>query len=539
MDPLLSNSNFLHLIEMGPIVVLSWSTDEGWPIKYVSGNIENVLGIPSDALFQKSVKYSDFIHPEDIDRISTEVSTFISAKTNIFYQEYRLCYQNNPPLWVGDFTAVDYNDEGMALSINGYLFDISKTKEAEEKVERMIYFDTLTDLPNRQKFQIDTETNAIHACAIFNIDNFKEINDFFGIEAGDVILKQVAQWFGEINLLAYRIAGDEFAVAFYDTLTSSSCYSRLSDILSLFEEKTFFIGNEPLNLRLSVGLAVGNEKLLTRADIALHSAKEQKIPIAIYDEEDNIEQKYYANIAMANTVRKALLNGRIICHYQPIFDLNTETITKYEALVRMIDDEGRLICPLEFLPMAKKTKLYSQITRAVIHHACSTFADRSEEFSVNISLADIKDPHTVQEIFKTIIKTSTASRIVFEILESEGIENYDEVAQFITQAKSLGAKIAIDDFGSGYSNFEHILKLDINCIKIDGSLIRGIADNPRHQIIVETIVTFAQKIGASTIAEFVTDADVYETVKKLGVGASQGYYTGKPEAIVSDIEKTQ
>lgn len=181
--------------------------------------------------------------------------------------------------------------------------------------------------------------------------------------------------------------------------------------------------------------------------------------------------------------------------------------------------------------MQKKTKLYSHITQEVIHQACNTFKDREEAFSINLSIDDIKDSNTVQEIIKTIIKTNTASRIIFEILESEGIENYEEVVNFITQIKALGAKIAIDDFGTGYSNFEHILKLNVDYIKIDGSLIKGIQQDKKHKIIVETIVDFAKKVGSKTIAEFVSDEEIFKNIKEIGVDFSQGYFTGKPSLL--------
>ena len=215
-----------------------------------------------------------------------------------------------------------------------------------------------------------------------------------------------------------------------------------------------------------------------------------------------------------------------------IVDLKTNTIAKYETLVRMIDKNNQIIPPLDFLRIAKKTKLYSYITKEVIRQACKTFENRKEYFSINLSIDDIKDASTVQEIINTIIKTKTASRIIFEILESEGIENYDEVVNFITQIKALGAKIAIDDFGTGYSNFEHILKLNVDFIKIDGTLIKNVVHNEKHKIIVETIVDFAKKIKAKTIAEFVSDEAIYLTIKEIGVDFSQGYYTGKPAELI-------
>ena len=173
----------------------------------------------------------------------------------------------------------------------------------------------------------------------------------------------------------------------------------------------------------------------------------------------------------------------------------------------------------------------------MIQQACRLFAQRQEPFSVNLSIEDINDNEVVQKIIHTITTTNTAHQITFEILESEGIENYNSVANFIAQAQSLGARIAIDDFGTGYSNFEHILKLNIDFIKIDGSLITGIANHLRHRIIVETISNFAQKIGAKTIAEFVSTEETYTTLKSIGIDYAQGYYLGKP-AKLSSIPET-
>jgi PAS domain S-box-containing protein/diguanylate cyclase (GGDEF)-like protein len=403
--------------------------------------------------------------------------------------------------------------------------DLTELYEAQKKLENLAFYDQLTGLPNRQKITADMNKKAPTGCAILNIDDFKEINDFFGLAAGDEILRQVSQWF------PYRLGGDEFAITFYDDLSLDEILLHINSLLSSLEEKVFTIADETINLRMTVGIAIGEKDLLTRADIALHAAKEKKIPISVYEEQKNIEENYRNNIAMASSIRQALSDKRVICYYQPIVNLLTGKTDKYETLVRMIDQEGKIVPPMEFLSIAKKTKIYPQITREVIHQACTLFATREEEFSINLSDSDIRDTQTVNTIIDTIIKTGTASRIVFEILESEGIENYEEVAKFITKVKAFGAKIAIDDFGTGYSNFENILKLNVDYIKIDGSLIRGITTNSRHNIIVETIIDFAKKIGAKTIAEFVSDEAIYDAVVKHGIDYSQGYYTGKPEPL--------
>lgn len=441
----------------------------------------------------------------------------------------RRCNGEVFPEWIS-ITAI-FDDQH---TINNYLAvfsDLSELRESQKKQVELAFYDQLTSLPNRQKIVADMDQNKPRACALFNIDDFKEINDFFGINAGDSILYQVGQWLIEMGFAPYRTGGDEFAILFYEYTTWKQLHHQLTTLMDMLEEKVFIVSDETFNLRMSIGVALGTGKLLTRSDIALHRAKEKKIPIALYEEEENIEETYRANIAMASSIRKALANQRIICHYQPIVNLSTGIIDKYETLVRMINEDGKFIPPMEFLPIAKKTKVYAQITREVIYQACSLFATRSESFSINLSDSDIRDPYTVQEIIKIIIKTRTASRIVFEILESEGIESYEEVASFINQVKSLGAKISIDDFGTGYSNFENVLKLNVDYIKIDGSLIQGITSNSRHNIIVDSIVDFARKIGAKTVAEYVSNEAIYEAVKKHGIDYSQGYYTGKPDSL--------
>ncbi|MFY9142573.1 EAL domain-containing protein [Sulfuricurvum sp.] len=518
-----------HLIESGPVVVFEWSGEEGWPINFVSTNVENVLGLSYDKLINRSAKFADFVHPEDIPNVEQEVKKYLEESATKFVQEYRLIKEDGEVIWIKDYTIVEYDEENSSTIIKGYIFDNTTQKIADDRVQYLYYHDQLTELPNRQKLILDIENHPPKACAIFNIDSFREINDFFGIAIGDKILIDLALEAKKMEINVYRIGGDEFAVLFYEDYTQHTLEEKITQMLLQLHDMTFMVSGEIINVHMNVGAALGSEKILTRADIALHKAKENKLAIGIYKEKENIEEIYKKNINMAAALHKALIEGRVVCYYQPIVDIATHKTVKYEVLVRMIDDQGNIILPLEFLHIAKKTKLYSKITHEVVHQACRYFATRSEEFSINLSIDDINDPYTVQEIITKIIDTGTADRVVFEILETEGIENYASVSRFIKQVKALGAKIAIDDFGTGYSNFEHILQLNVDYIKIDGSLIRTINENSRHRLIVETIVEFSKKIGAKTIAEFVTDEKVYEVVKELGIDYSQGYFTGKPE----------
>ena len=540
MDEILQSSNFLKLVSKH-LPDMLWAKDlEGNYLFANEAMCKNLLmTTPEEVIGKKDLffaarernRYPDNPQWHTFGEIcfDTDFIVLEHMKPMIFEEsgniKNKLTY-----LEVHKAPLIDAN--GNTIGTIGSGRDVTAQFLLEQKIEKLAYFDQLTSLPNRQKILLDINEKSPTACVIFNIDEFKEINDFFGTTNGDKILQEIANWFLNIDFETYRIDGDEFAILYYDDISIEDLKSTIENLLSLFEKELFHIEDELIHVQFSVGIAKVKDNLLTKADIAVHSAKENKIRISIYEENANIEQKFKKNIAIAAAIREALFENRIICFYQPIVDLKTNTIAKYETLVRMIDKNNQIIPPLDFLRIAKKTKLYSYITKEVIRQACKTFENRKEYFSINLSIDDIKDASTVQEIINTIIKTKTASRIIFEILESEGIENYDEVVNFITQIKALGAKIAIDDFGTGYSNFEHILKLNVDFIKIDGTLIKNVVHNEKHKIIVETIVDFAKKIKAKTIAEFVSDEAIYLTIKEIGVDFSQGYYTGKPAELI-------
>lgn len=404
-----------------------------------------------------------------------------------------------------------------------------KIAEQTHEATRHLYYDNLTTLPNRLKLQEDLSTKQSNTVAILNIDDFKEINDFFGIDAGDWLLSQIAHWLVEMKLSPYRLGGDEFAFRIKEGSTSAEFRHNIEMLLSLLSEKLFMIADETVHVRATVGIAIESEKPLIHADVALNKARSAKLPYSVYDQSEGIEQQYQANIAMSARIRQALVEHRIVCQYQPIVSCISGKIEKFETLVRIKNEDNSLIAPYDFLPIAQKIKLYHHITQEVVYQACNLFAARHEQFSINLSGSDILDNRTVTTIENILRQTGTADRIIFEILESEGIENFDEVASFIARMKAMGAKIAIDDFGTGYSNFENILKLNVDILKIDGSLIKSINENPRHRIVVEAIVDFAHRIGIDTVAEFVSSEEILQNVTDLGITYAQGFYTGKPQ----------
>lgn len=425
-----------------------------------------------------------------------------------------------------------FDENKNLIGVIGTARDITEQILLKERNEYLMYFDQLTSLPNRQKIILDIENKKAKSSIVFNIDDFKEVNDFFGTNNADKILQDIALRFIKYGYTAYRIDGDEFAILFFDEKSEEELQNEAIKIIDLLDSEPFYIDDKTILITFSIGIAKSDEKLLTKVDIAVNNAKTSNNHICIYEESKNIEERYKENIELATQIKEAILGNRIICHYQPLLNIENSEIYSYESLVRLIDNKGNSLAPYKFLDFSKKIKLYSSITKIVVTQACKTFQNRDENFSINLSVDDIKDLETVDFILKTIKETNTSRRVTFEILESEGIENYQEVISFINQIKSLGARIAIDDFGTGYSNFEHLLRLDVDYIKIDGSLIKNIVTDDKHRLIVETIVSFARRIGIKTVAEFVSDEKILQTIKEIGISCAQGYHIGKPETLV-------
>jgi EAL domain-containing protein (putative c-di-GMP-specific phosphodiesterase class I) len=193
--------------------------------------------------------------------------------------------------------------------------------------------------------------------------------------------------------------------------------------------------------------------------------------------------------------------------------------------------------PIRFLEIAIKSKLYPEITKSIVRKSFEFFREKDYEFSINISIHDIENRKTLQFILEQIINFPNPKNITFEILESDRVENYEKLNKFIKEIKSHGCKIAIDDFGSGYSNFSHILELNVNYLKIDSSLVRFITKDQNSRVIVKTIVNFALNLNLKTIAEFVEDKKSMELLEQMGVDFVQGYYIGRPQSgLNSDFE---
>jgi len=415
-----------------------------------------------------------------------------------------------------------------------YLNDISLELEYEIDRHKLLYTDSLTELPNRLKLIEDLKIGEldVKSLSIIDINSFKEINDFFGNKIGDEILQGVAEIIKEEisnyeNLSLYKFPADTYCVVNLDK-NQNDFIEIIKNIVFSIDEKIFNIDNNEINTRVRAGISFSekNNKLIT-ADLALQAAKKDlKEYLVFYDKLDNI-QEYQNNIQWTKKIKYALENDNIIVYFQPLINNETLKVEKYECLVRMLDDE-KVISPFFFLDISKKCNQYHKITKVVIEKSCQTFSNLLYEFSVNISYEDIIEPSFLEFINSMFKKYDIKNKIVFEILEDQSIKDYNVLSKFIDEIKSLGCKVAIDDFGSGYSNFEHLLKMKIDYLKIDASLIKNVAKDTNSYKVTKTVIDFAKSLDLKTIAEFVENKEIFDVVKDLGSTYSQGYYFSAP-----------
>jgi len=412
---------------------------------------------------------------------------------------------------------------------------LKKTKELNIK----IYTNHISGLANRNQLLEDLHKYNFKHMALLNIDKFQRFNDVYGENLGNVALKLSAEFlqkqiYGD-DILLYHIGGDEFVFASKDSarIDNNQFIKNIENILSIYEKEIFTHKDKTFNFIISAGIAfIGRRKILAYADMALKDAKKRNQHISIFNEDKELQQNHKQDIECHKRLLNAFENGGIISHFQPIAPIQNSSLPiKYESLVRMKLEDGSTVPPINFLDIAKQNRVYYKVTRNVVINTLFTITQHKVPCSLNISIDDIENPQTLDMLYEMFDNFQYNHLLTIELLETEDFKDYDTVYEFCTKIRSYGIKIALDDFGSGYSNFSHILKLPIDYIKIDSSLISNIDRDLNSQMMVETIVQLAQKLKIQTIAEFVSSKEILDTVKRLNIDYAQGYYIGKPENI--------
>ncbi len=425
----------------------------------------------------------------------------------------------------------------IVMFIAYFLYQSIKYKKELEKM----YIDPLTGAYNRHFMYDHMDILKMDTFTVFviDIDFFKRINDTYGHEVGDQVLKEIASriksCLSEEDILI-RYGGEEF-ILFKKSNPDSPTYKYdmvqfARTVKNAVTKRYISVGNIKMKVTVSIGINLYEyeksvEEAIKHADMALYKAKQRgRNRIEVYNTNLKFESK---NI---NIVKEAIEEDRVICHYQPIVDLTTGKITKYEALVRILTADKKILYPGQFLDAIKRTYVNVDLTKKVIEYN-SKILDiyKDIEISVNLSAMDIYNEDIIY-LLSALFDGDKAERVTIEILESEEIEDYSYFKEQVQKIKELGCKIAIDDFGTGYSNFSHIVELNPDYIKIDGSLIKNIDLDPRAFSIVKAIKLFTDDLNIDVVAEFIHNEQVLRKVKSIGIRYGQGFYLKKPVEFV-------
>lgn len=401
------------------------------------------------------------------------------------------------------------------------------------KAERAANLDDVTGIGNRRAIQERMKVYRKPCLFLISLDQFSHVNSIYGSRAGDALLRQVV---GRLNRQygnraeLFRVGSNNFALLF-DMLDGGRYNQMAFELLSLLEDSVYEIQDIPVRISCSVSIA-DIPPLLEHANIVLTDLKRRRYAKhAVYSNRLGLETAIEGNLKILEQLKTAIDHDRICPHFQPIFCNRTGRIEKHECLIRLETAEGDVIPPIKFLPIARESGLYASLTRIMVEKSLCYFRDKEGDLSINLSPDDILNMETMAFIFAAMdLEPDLARRVTFEILESEKVQNWNAVKEFIQWAKGLGCRIAIDDFGAGYSNFEMILSLQVDYVKIDGSLIKAIDTDRNSETVTRTIIEFARQIGIKTVVEFVHSEAVHAKVCELGADFSQGYYLGMPAA---------
>ncbi len=458
-----------------------------------------------------------------------------------------------PVIFLTAHSDATYLFESIRIGIDAYIEKPVNIDELFTNIKRVLvpieqkkllahqhaFIDQLTGLKNRFALNQQFERKEHNLTIVIDIDNFKIINDLYGTDIGNFVLKEFALFLQEglgNKFDIFRVGSDDFVLLgdvapdqhFYEE-TVALLFGKHSDLIIYHHELEIDI-----DVALTMGASSETFRSLETADMALKHAKENHENYAFYNKMYDYRKIYQQDLACTRRIKDAIKHDKVIPFFQPIVDLD-EQIIRYECLMR-IEDEQSFHMPDEFLPIAKRTKQYLTLTRQMLEKSFLAAELYEREISVNLAVQDMLSPEISKYIFERLQTLDMAGKIIFEILESESIENKEEVGRFISRVKALGARIAIDDFGTGYSNFSYLLQLKPEIIKIDGSLIRDIDTDLESRIIVETIVLFAKRLGIHTIAEFVHTKEVFEMCKHLGIDSFQGYYFSAPRIAFDTVQ---
>ncbi|MCR8696066.1 MULTISPECIES: sensor domain-containing phosphodiesterase [Campylobacter] len=532
-----------HLIDSNPnqVIIL----DKFGKISSVNNAFVNASSFSAQSIIGKELSSLN-MNMQGID-IFDEVSQSKEIKC---YDEF-VSKSNDGILIYENIVAIPMLDE--FNDINGAIIlkqDITKERLIKKELnfrnsqlQESSIIDNLTGLKNLSALNDAIKNNQDGVLIYMMITDFANLRFFYRSDFIDMIFIAIANSIKlaistyKIDAIAYRMQLDEFCIWY----KGDNIKKDIKYILEYFKSKNITIqtdgGFEILpNISITMGISSNSDKpnltRLTQGILAAQEAKEKELSFSFYNHDNIIEKSYQKNATITRLIQYALNENRVIVECQGIFDIRNSkpTISSYEILIRILDQQNQIHYPNEFLSVAKLTSLYLALTKQVINRAfelLERFGDK-KRFSINLSSVDMLNEPVKNLFLQKLSLCQNPQNLTIEILESEGVDDYNAINPFIQEIKNYGCKLSLDDFGSGYSNYYRMLELNIDYIKIDGSIISKLPFDKNAKSVVTTIVEFAKRQGYETVAEFVSTPQILDIIKEVGIDYAQGYLLARP-----------
>ncbi len=516
-------------------------------ITYQSPSVRHLLGVDPQQMVGRS-QY-DFVHEDDVALMRVRFAELVN--NGFVDKPFEFRVQAHDGSWrVLESMGKSCLDVPAVRGIVVNTRDVTERRAIEARVVHLAYHDALTGLPNRSLMQ-DRISGAISrserstkkfAVMFIDIDNFKNINDSLGHDAGDDLLRRVAHRLSESVRSHDTIArqgGDEFIVLL-DELEGHQGATRVAQKILQSLRSTFKVNGADQHVSGSIGIAVfpddGTDAstLLKNADTAMfHSKSLGKNTFQFFTPQMTVAVKRRA--ALESSLRVAVKNNNFSLVYQPQIDLNTGAIVAYEALVRWVSEQGGVMMPGEFIPLAEETGLINELGRWVLEESCrqnKAWHDMGlpkRRIAVNLSARQLSDKNFIEMLNATLERTGLAPEFLeLEITESQVMRQGEASIAMLNEIAAMGIHLAVDDFGTGYSSLSYLKRLPISKLKIDQSFVRDITVDPNDAAIVVAIINMAKSLDLDVIAEGIETAGQLSLLRAKGCSVGQGYYFSVP-----------